>query len=111
MFVIKDVQRIAFAKELQIIRKNESLPKSSPLASLSPFIDSYGILHVGWRLRNAPISEESKDTSILPNDNPVTKIIISHDHFTNSHIASEYTLSNQRISYWIISGRTLIKNV
>ena len=111
LFVIKDVQRISFAKELQIIRTNDSLPKSSPLASLSPFIDSYGILRVGGRLKNAPISEESKHPSILPNNNPVTKIIISHEHVTNGHIGPEHTLSNLRISYWIISGRTVIKNV
>ena len=111
IFIIRDVQKVVFQDDLRLIRLNEVLPKSSPILSLSPFIDSRGVLRVGGRLKNAPISEEAKHPCILPSNHPVTKIIVSHEHVTNGHIGPEHTLSNLRTSYWIVSGRTVVRNV
>ncbi|XP_076225075.1 uncharacterized protein LOC116434182 [Nomia melanderi] len=46
------VQKDAFETEITALRANQSLPRSSPLRSLNPFLDNHGILRVGGRLRN-----------------------------------------------------------
>ena len=40
--------------------------KNTKIAALNPFIDKYGLLRVGGRLRNAQISEEHKYPILLP---------------------------------------------
>lgn len=93
------------------IRAKIYLSKSSKLSPLCPFIDSAGLLRVGGRLGNAPISYDSMHQLILPYNHHVTKIIISHEHVTNGHIGPEHTLSNLRDSLWIMNGRTAIRSV
>ena len=92
LFIIKYAQRVSFVDQLQNIKVNEILSKSSPFTLLSSFIDSHGVLRARSRLRNAPISEESKHPCILPNNNPITKIIVSQEHVTNVHIGPEHTI-------------------
>ena len=46
----------AFSPEIEALKNDESLPKSSCLLSLHPFLDSSGLLRVGGSGRNAQIS-------------------------------------------------------
>ena len=51
---IKLVQNKHFKREVQKIRQKEgSLGKESQLSTLNPFIDKYGIIRVGGRLRRS----------------------------------------------------------
>ena len=111
LFIVKEVQRVAFSDELNTIAADRPLPKSSKLVSLSPVVDADGVLRVGGRLRKAPISPESRHQCILPSDHHVTQIIISHEHVTNGHIGPEHILANIRVRYWILNGRVAIKGV
>ena len=76
MFIVKEVQRVSFSDELQAIKADDPLPKSSKLLSLSPLVDAEGVLRVGGRLRKAPIPPESRHQCILPSDHHVTQIIV-----------------------------------
>ena len=111
VFILKDTQATALQDDLHAIHSKGVVPESSKLSSLSPFLDSVGLLRVGGRLKNAPIPFISKHPCILPYNHHVTRIIISHEHVSNGHVGQEHTLAILRSSYWIINGRTAIKSV
>ena len=49
-------QSAHFATEVAALQSNTSLPKSSPLLSLNPFLDETGLLRVGGRQRNSKLA-------------------------------------------------------
>lgn len=77
--VIKLVQQQAFNKEITLLEAGESLPSSSSLWWLDPFLKE-GLLLVGGRLKHSSFSEEFKHLLILPKDSHVTQLIISYCH-------------------------------
>ena len=109
IFIVKDVQRVAFDDVLLTLRSGKSLPKDHKIIQLSPFIDGSGALRVGGRLKHAPIPSASKHQLILPKQHHVTNLIIGHEHRSNGHIGTEHVLANLRQFYWIVNGRTAIK--
>ena len=111
VFVVKEVQRVSFLDELQATQEKKPLPKSSKLASLSPFADTKGFLRVGGRLRNAAVSYDTCHQSILLSDHHVTRIIVRFEHVITGHVGVEHTLANLRSTYWILNGHVVIKGV
>ena len=109
VWVVKDAQTSTFQDDIQAIQTGKQLPRSSPLASLSPFLDTAGALCVGGRLKNADLFSRAKYQRILPKEHPVTTLLIRREHVKNGHVGPDHVLSNLRESYWILSGRSAIK--
>ena len=110
LFLIRDVQRIMFEKEIRTMKAGKDLHTRSHLASLTPFIEN-DIIRVGGRLRRAEISHDSKHPIILPKNHPITELIVMDDHKKNGHVGRDHVLSNLRQHYWIIHGRSAVKSV
>ena len=84
--------------------------ETTQLKNLSPVEMSDGLLHVGGRLANAPISVESKFPIILP-PHHVTKLIIWEIHQKSGHSGVERVLADSREKFWITKGRKTVKQV
>ncbi|XP_070531344.1 uncharacterized protein [Cardiocondyla obscurior] len=108
--VIRNIQKTGFANEIQYLSKYKSLPNSSPLLKLTPFIDGDGLLRVGGRLDNAAIDEESKHPLIIPKDSPITPLIITEAHIRTLHGGTQLTLGYLRTKYWIMNGRPTVRS-
>ena len=78
---------------------------------LNPVLSADGTLHVGGRLRHAPVDECTRHPVILPSKHHVVKLIVRHVHETSGHVGREHVLSLLREKYWIIRGRSLIREV
>ncbi|XP_075155517.1 uncharacterized protein LOC142228865 [Haematobia irritans] len=63
--LIRMIQKSSFPVEYDTIIKNLQINSSSPLSSLNPFIDKFGLLRVGGRLENSLLSFESQHPIIL----------------------------------------------
>jgi hypothetical protein len=87
------------------------LKQSSRLLTLSPFLSKNNLIRVGGRLRNASLKFDTKHPILLPNDHHVTKLIVEQTHIENLHSGAEGTLAALRQNYWIISPRSLIRQV
>ena len=86
--IIRYVHEGSYRKELAVFRKgqqrqspsevnNETVQKTSSIYKLDPqLIDE--LLHVGGRLRNAPIPNEEKHQIIIPKESPVAKLLARH---------------------------------
>ncbi|XP_055699993.1 uncharacterized protein LOC129799799 [Phlebotomus papatasi] len=87
-----------------------TLPKWKHLLALAPFVDSDGLIRVGGRLEEAPISYQSKHPVLLPKS-VLTKRIIAHEHHHNLHASPTVLLATLRQRYWPLSARNIIRSV
>ena len=79
---------------------------------LEPFLDEDGILRVGGRLKNAPLTEMARHPVILPKNHHVSKLVARRVHkFQSGHSGKEHVLSLNRQKFWIIGARPLVKRV
>ena len=82
-FILKEVQRTAFADEItRLSSKGGSgkCKKNSPLLKLNPFLDDRGLLRVGGRVEKSSLPFEIKHPVILPRSSHVTNLMIEHYH-------------------------------
>lgn len=54
--LLKQAQKRYFPEEIYLLARGQHIRTSSKLRSLTPFIDTPGILRVGGRLQNAHVS-------------------------------------------------------
>ncbi|XP_035233025.1 uncharacterized protein LOC118204843 [Stegodyphus dumicola] len=94
-----------------VLRKGCSIPNSSKVLNLCPFLDHDGILRVGGRLKNNDLSEMRKHPMILPTKHNFTVIVINHLHVLYFHAGAETTLSLIRSKFWIVSARNVIRKI
>ncbi|XP_071085478.1 uncharacterized protein [Haliotis cracherodii] len=109
--IVRYTQNLAFRLEVEYLLNDRSIPKSSPIYLLEPFLNQDGILCVGGRLNNAPISEESKHQMILPKGHDIVTLIVRCYHEQLGHSGTEHVLSHVRQRFWVISARRTIRKV
>lgn len=91
--------------------KGLKLHDKSSLIPLDPFIDKDDVIRVGGRLRFSEISYDQKHQIILPPSHFVTDLIIKHYHNEHKHAGCQTTLYALREKYWIVNGRSRIRNI
>jgi len=92
-FWIGRTQKGHFSAELSTLHRESSLPRSSPLSRLSPFIDSEGLLRLGGRLGGSLLSDQVKHPYILPRRSHLSTLLIDHAHRRTFHGGAQLTLS------------------
>ncbi|XP_060745195.1 uncharacterized protein LOC132858752 [Tachysurus vachellii] len=110
--VIRAAQQETYADELQHLKRNEPLSKTSTIRSLDPFIDKSGLLRVGGRLDKADLSSEEKRPLIIPGKNHVALLLIRHFHEQTHHQGRHFTEGAIRSAgYWIIGVKRRVNNL
>lgn len=109
-FFIKLIQKECFESENKDIKNQTTLAARSPIKSLHPFIDSFELLRLGGRLRNAPIRYDEKHPIIMPK-HKISELIALHAHLRPLHGGLQLTLHTLRQSYWIAGARSLVKAI
>ena len=80
----------------EVLTKGKSLPGTSPLLSLQPFLED-GLLRVGGRLDRALIPYESRHQIILPRKHQVTLLIITDHHTRFGHVGPDPCITQTTI--------------
>ena len=96
--------------KIKNLAQNKSIAKNSRLASLTPFSDAQGILRVGGRLQNAPLSWSQKFPIALHHHSKLAKLIILYKHNTYLHAGPQLTRSIIRQDYWILKINSAIRS-
>ncbi|UYV82438.1 hypothetical protein LAZ67_21002170, partial [Cordylochernes scorpioides] len=109
--ITKVVQECYFSVEINALLSSKALPKTNKLLCLNPFIDQNGILRVGGRLKLSSLSEFQKHPIILPPKSHVTELIIRQCHQEHFHSSFNLTCSILRRTYWIVNGRSFVKQI
>lgn len=108
--LIKSAQSECFNEELQALSKIDgTLKGSSNLRTLCPFLDPDGLLRVGGRLTNAPLTQDRKHPLILPSEHRITELILQEEHLRLLHAPPNLLLAQVRRKFWPLRGRQLVK--
>ena len=96
----KCAQRAFFGDELDRIVVKKAIDKGSRLRGVTPFVDENGLLRVGGRLINSPLTYDGKHPLILPPGHRLTELNIHRIHQECDHSTVERTLAEFRTIYW-----------
>ncbi|KAI8438475.1 hypothetical protein MSG28_010976 [Choristoneura fumiferana] len=108
--LIKLAQQQLFHEEIQILHKNKQLNTKSHISSLTPFIDSQGILRVGGRLDASHYSYDKKHPMLLLAKHTLTQLIMKHEHIRLLHAGPQLLLTSVRDTVWPVGGRCLARS-
>ena len=112
---VKFVQEKRLAAELKALRsrnKDMTMPRSSTIKQLDPFLNGNRIICVGGRLRRSFLNELNKHPMILPKGEKVSSVIIQQCHITCVHGGRSATLNELRSSgYWITSFNAAVRSL
>ena len=84
--IVGVVQRKHFKEELKALQSKGAVMKKSSISLLEPFLDEEGIVRVGGRLRNTPLSVKARHPVIVPRNHHVSKLVVQRAHeFQSGH--------------------------
>ena len=110
----KDNNKVSNEKEamLALIRHEQHSFPVDHLKRLRPFLDQQGIYSVNGRLSNVDHpSYDERFPIILPKGSNLTKLIIWQEHKLSAHMGPDYVLTRLRTKFWVIGGRSAVRNV
>lgn len=85
-FVLKEVQHEVYVKEINCLRENKPVPRSSSILCLDPLIGTDDLLRVGGRLDKAKqLLSRKKNPVILPGKHHIVKLLVTHFHESVKH--------------------------
>jgi len=105
----KTVQKTDFPEEYRALSKGKTIKTTSNLLSLSPFIDTNGLMRVGGRLKNANLPFDTCHPILLPRSHTLTKLIILREHERNAHAGLQATMAAVRQRFWPLSLRSVTR--
>ena len=108
--IVQMVQRQYFSEEIDCLTDGHQVKGHSKLSNLSPVLIE-GTIRVGGRIRHAPIPFDAIHLMILPRDHPVSTFIVRYYHEYLGHAGREHVLSTLRQRFWLLQGRTLVRQV
>lgn len=109
--IINLIQKETFQQELSELSTTKRINQKSNLLNLNPILDN-NIIKVGGRLKNVNnIPSSIQHQIILPQNHPVTNLLILHYHEINHHCGRNQTLALIREKYWIVKGKSVIRKV
>ncbi len=108
---MKLVQKTHFAKEINLIEKNKTLPKGNCLITLHPFVDEKGILRLSGRINNSVLHYEQLHPAILYGKHQITKMIIRAEHVHLLHAGPTLLTSSIYVRFHIVGGKRIIRDI
>lgn len=107
--LVKFVQLSEFSDDIKLIRRG--MRHRTSFYKLRPFIDENGIVRVDGRLQQSSLSYSAKHPMILPKNHEFTILVVKYYHVMCLHAGPSLTLSNLRQIFWIVSGRSVVRQV
>ncbi|XP_053691664.1 uncharacterized protein LOC128740164 [Sabethes cyaneus] len=115
----RQIQNEAYADEGSILKHNRafpedplSIPNTSPLYRLSPFIDEDGVIRMDSRITAAPmIPVEAKYPILLPKKHAAVSLLVGEYHRRFLHANGETVCNEMRQKFFISGLRSLIRQV
>ena len=107
---IKMSQEHWFAQEIQDLKRNRQIDRTSSLLKHTPYLDNDGVLRVGGRIDKAALDHERRHPAILHPKSKLTQALIREEHHEH-HCGVEQLLARLRGEVWILDPRRTIRNV
>lgn len=99
--VIRIDQNLNFSDEMNRLKRGKQIYKRTWVSSLTPFIDTDGIIRAGGRLSAASHMSEHHKHPILIGKGKLRDLIIRHTHITHGHCGNSLSERIIREDYWL----------
>ena len=109
--LVRQAQFQQYSVEINRLKKNKGVAKSSSLINFSPFLDDHGILRVGGRLSVLDLPYHVKHPAILPPRHPLSVAILKAFHQRLRHLGVDTVLAESRQFFWVVRGREMCKRI
>ena len=109
--MLKVCHRESFSPDIESLRKNGQVRRTSPLAALNPTIGEEGLLRVDGRIDGAVLAFENRHPVLLPTHHILTTRIVEAFHRRLLHVGVDFVLAHVRQHFWIVHGRQVVKRV
>ena len=106
--IVKWMQREAYGNEMEDLKQRNQVSNSSKLKQLKPVMID-GLLCVGGRIEHASIPMSARHPAIIPGRHHVSQLMIQRTHASLGHAGREHVMAQLRENYWIVSGRTAVR--
>ncbi|XP_058817090.1 uncharacterized protein LOC131680393 [Topomyia yanbarensis] len=103
-------QQESFSQELLDLARNDEVRESSKICSLRPRLVD-GIMRIGGRLRDAPVSDSRKHPMIIHHNHPLAMLILAHYHTKLYHAGQQLLIARVRERYWPTRIRDLARKL
>ncbi|XP_053406486.1 uncharacterized protein LOC128559260 [Mercenaria mercenaria] len=101
-----------FKSEIFNLHQGSPVPANSPILSLNPFLDEYGVLRVGGRLNHSTLPTTEKNPIIMPGKSHLAILLIRHFHGKVLHQGRHFTEGAIRAGgFWITNGKRRVGSV
>ena len=104
-------QSHSFEHEISALLRKHPVPRSSCLVSLSPYLDSSGLLRVGGRQELSGAQLDRRHPIILHGKHQLTRLIIHCEHKRLLHAAFTLLMSSLCRRYYVIGCRTGVRSI
>ena len=104
-------QIACFSSDIETLGKKTSLPRSSSLLTLRPFLDDKHLLRVGGRQENSPMKYETRHPVILHGGHPISKLLIRSEHLRLLHAGPLLVAASLSRQFHLIGGRKSIRSI
>ncbi|XP_062538869.1 uncharacterized protein LOC134207163 [Armigeres subalbatus] len=108
--LVKLSQHECFSQEIVDLKGKGEVRPTSRIRTLHPRLIE-GVLRVGGRLENAPISINRKHPILLDKNHPLTFMIMRRFHFEHLHAGPQLLVASVREPYWPLSARSLPRTI
>lgn len=102
---VKYTQAKTYADEIEHLKTNNRVEKTSELVRLSPLLDSNSVLRARGRLANTSLAYDEKHPIIIPARSTMAKLLLQEAHQETLHGGIQLILHYVRTRYWIIGAR------
>lgn len=110
--LLECAQSVCFGDLLSILKRDQKVPSSHPLAGLCPILGADGLIRVGGRLDRSKEPFEIKHPVLVPQDHPVHTAILLHYHKKTNHQGRHLTHGAIRSSgFHLQGGRQSLKKL
>ena len=110
LMIISHIQSHAFSEEIESLKQNQPIKKSSCLFRLDSFLKD-SLLRVGGRIKFEKLAYCAKHPILVPKTSPITALIVRDAHCLLGHVGRQHLLEHIRINYWIIHANAVVRKV
>ncbi|XP_043065496.1 uncharacterized protein LOC122320916 [Drosophila ficusphila] len=109
--LIRNAQRGEYTQELKVLNDKRSIPVSSPIANLFPFLDQQGLLRACGRITASTALQYDEHPIILPYNCRLARLLVLFSHQISLHGGNQLVVRLIRSKYWIPKIKNLVKAV
>ena len=108
--IVKLVQREMYSEEIGDLEKRGNVKGTSGIIRLRSVLIG-GVIRVGGRISEAPITQGAKCPMIISPKHHVARLLIEDSHQKLVHAGQEHILTQLRQQFWIPKGRSAVRKV